>query len=46
MRTLQEKYNAITEGNFSKEQFKRDAQMQLPNLVSQFLGNLICQLNV
>ena len=36
MRTLQEKYNAITEGNFSKEQFRRDAQMQLPNLVSKF----------
>jgi len=36
MRTLQEKYDAITEGNFSKEQFRRDAQMQLPNLVSKF----------
>jgi len=36
MRTLQEKYSAIIEGNFSKEQFRRDAQMQLPNLVSKF----------
>ena len=36
MRTLQEKYNAVLEGNFSKEQFRRDAQMQLPNLVSKF----------
>ena len=36
MRTLQEKYNAILEGNFSKEQFRRDATMQLPNLVSKF----------
>ena len=36
MRTLQEKYNAVLEGNFSKEQFRRDAAMQLPNLVSKF----------
>ena len=36
MRTLQEKYNAILEGNFSKEQFRRDAVMQLPNVVSKF----------
>ena len=36
MRTLQEKYNAVQEGNFSKEQFRRDAVMQLPNLVSKF----------
>jgi len=36
MRTLQEKYNAVVEGNFSKEQFRRDAAMQLPNLVSKF----------
>ena len=35
MRTLQEKYNAVLEGNFSKEQFRRDAIMQLPNLVSK-----------
>ena len=36
MRTLQEKYNAVVEGNFSKEQFRRDAIMQLPNMVSKF----------
>jgi hypothetical protein len=36
MRTLQEKYNAVLEGNFSKEQFRRDAVMQLPNIVSKF----------
>lgn len=36
MRTLQEKYNAVLEGTFSKEQFRRDAVMQLPNLVSKF----------
>jgi hypothetical protein len=36
MRTLQEKYNAVLEGNFSKEQFRRDAIMQLPNMVSKF----------
>ena len=35
MRTLQEKYNAVLEGNFSKEQFKRDAAMELPNMVSK-----------
>jgi hypothetical protein len=38
MRTLQEKYNAIQEGNFSKDQFLRDARMQQPNLVTQFNG--------
>lgn len=36
MRTLQEKYNAVLEGNFSKEQFRRDAVMQLPSMVSKF----------
>ena len=36
MRTLQEKYNAVLEGKFSKEQFRRDAVMQLPNMVSKF----------
>lgn len=35
MRTLQEKYNAVEEGNFSKAQFVRDANMQFPNLVSR-----------
>jgi len=38
MRTLQEKYNAINEGNFSKDQFLRDARMQQPNLVTQYNG--------
>ena len=35
MRTLQEKYSAVVEGNFSKEQFRRDAIQQLPNVVSK-----------
>jgi hypothetical protein len=34
MRTLQEKYNGIQEGTFSKEQFIRDARMELPNMLS------------
>jgi hypothetical protein len=38
MRTLQEKYNAINEGNFSKDQFLRDARMQQPNLITQYNG--------
>jgi hypothetical protein len=38
MRTLQEKYNGINEGTFSKEQFLRDARLQLPNLVTQYNG--------
>ena len=38
MKTLQEKYNAILEGNFSKEQFLRDARLQLPNLITQYNG--------
>jgi hypothetical protein len=38
MRTLQEKYNAILEGNFSKAQFVRDARLGHPNLVTQFNG--------
>ena len=38
MKTLQEKYNAILEGNFSKAQFVRDARMELPNLITQFNG--------
>ena len=38
MRTLQEKYNGINEGAFSKEQFLRDARLQLPNLVTQYNG--------
>jgi hypothetical protein len=38
MRTLQEKYNAIQEGKFSKENFLADARMELPNLVTRFNG--------
>lgn len=38
MRTLQEKYNAINEGKFTKEQFLRDARMEQPNLVTRFNG--------
>ena len=38
MRTLQEKYNAIQEGKFTKEQFLRDARMEQPNLVTKFNG--------
>jgi hypothetical protein len=38
MRTLQEKYNGIQEGKFSKEHFLTDARMELPNLVTRFNG--------
>ena len=38
MRTLQEKYNAIQEGKFSKDQFLRDARLEQPNLVTQYNG--------
>lgn len=38
MRTLQEKYNAIQEGKFSKENFLADARRELPNLVTRFNG--------
>ena len=38
MRTLQEKYNGVNEGAFSKDQFLRDARLQLPNLVTRFNG--------
>ena len=38
MRTLQEKYNGINEGKFTKDQFLRDARMEQPNLVTQFNG--------
>jgi hypothetical protein len=34
MRTLQEKYNAVLEGKFSKTQFKRDAAIEMPQFVS------------
>lgn len=38
MKTLQEKYNAIQQGNFSKEQFLVEARMQQPQLVTRFNG--------
>lgn len=38
MRTLQEKYNGINEGKFTKDQFLRDARMEQPNLVTQYNG--------
>jgi len=38
MRTLQEKYNAIQEGKFSKENFLADARMQQPQLITRFNG--------
>ena len=38
MRTLQEKYNGIQEGKFSKENFLADARKELPNLVTRFNG--------
>ena len=38
MRTLQEKYNGIQEGKFSKDQFLRDTRMEFPNLVTQYNG--------
>jgi hypothetical protein len=34
MRTLQEKYNAVLEGKFSKTQFRRDAAIEMPQFVS------------
>ena len=34
MRTLQEKYNAVLEGNFSKTQFRRDAAIEMSQFVS------------
>ena len=36
MKTLQEKYNAIQNDNFSKSQFKRDAIMECGHLVTHF----------
>ncbi len=38
MRTLQEKYNAIQEGKFSKEHFLTEARMQQPQLITRFNG--------
>jgi len=38
MRTLQEKYNAIQVGKFSKEHFLAEARMQQPQLITRFNG--------
>ena len=38
MRSLQEKYNAIQEGNFSKSQFVRDAKIEVPQFLSPYNG--------
>ena len=38
MKTLQEKYNAILEGKFSKTQFVRDAKRELPQFISPYNG--------
>ena len=38
MRTITEKYYAVQEGKFSKSQFLKDAQRELPNLISKFNG--------
>ena len=38
MRTLQEKYNGIQEGTFSKEHFLAEARMQQPQLITRFNG--------
>ena len=38
MRTLQEKYNAIQEGKFSKEHFLAEARMQQPQIITRFNG--------
>jgi hypothetical protein len=38
MRTLQEKYNAIQQGKFSKEHFLAEARMQQPQLITRFNG--------
>lgn len=38
MKTLQEKYNAVLEGNFPKSQFVRDAKMEVPSFISPYNG--------
>jgi len=38
MRTIQEKYNAILEGTFSKSQFVKDAKRELSQFISPFNG--------
>lgn len=35
MRTLTEKYNGVLKGTFTKDQFLRDARMELPNFITQ-----------
>lgn len=36
MRTLQEKYNAVLEGNYSKAEFLRDAKTSQPQFITQY----------
>lgn len=36
--TIQEKYNLIKEGKYSKNQFVIDARKQFPNIINQFTG--------
>lgn len=38
MRTLQEKYNGIQQGKFSKDHFLAEARMQQPQLITRFNG--------
>jgi len=38
MRTIQEKYNAVLEGNFSKTQFLKDAKRELSQFLSPYNG--------
>lgn len=38
MKTIQEKYNALLENNFSKQQFVRDARLMHSDIISQFNG--------
>lgn len=38
MRTLQEKYNAVLEGNYSKAEFLRDAKTSQPQFITQYNG--------
>ena len=38
MKTIQEKYNAVVEGKFSKQQFLKDAKRELSQFLSPFNG--------
>ena len=38
MKTIQEKYNAVVEGTFSKQQFLKDAKRELSQFLSPFNG--------